>query len=229
MDPSLLVLIFSDKGGNMVTENHVHRNNAMWRLAWYCFNQAATRNWERGWESILHWHQREHWPCQRLDFRVLTSRAVKHRCLWFKHRFAVMCMAALQINTPSFLFQFDLRMAPVMELCNGHRHQKSQRILVFLRREQGKRKQDVEDNRADSCEVERGGSALILSIVQHKFQTHPYMYVLHAQHKPRLAEHRLQPPNNTNMTHLPKWALSSTCTEHSEGSIAKALKTELTV
>lgn len=26
MDPSLLVLMFSDKGGNVVTENHVHRN-----------------------------------------------------------------------------------------------------------------------------------------------------------------------------------------------------------
>lgn len=74
----------------------------------------------------------------------------------------VMCMAALQINTPSFLFQFDLWMAPVMELCNGHRHQKSQRILVFLKREQRKRKQDVKDSRADSCEVESGGNALFL-------------------------------------------------------------------
>lgn len=116
--------------------DHVHR--IMPCEDWhdiYCFNQAATRSWERGLESILHWHQREHWPCQHLDFRVLTSRVVKHKCLWFKHHFAVMCMAALQINTPSLIFQFDLRMAPVIELCNGHRHQKSQRILAFLKRE----------------------------------------------------------------------------------------------
>ena len=83
MDPSLLVLMFSDNGGNLVTENHVHRIMP-WRLAWYCFNQAATRSWERGLESILHWHQRGHWPCQHLDFRVLTCRTMKHKCLWFK-------------------------------------------------------------------------------------------------------------------------------------------------